>query len=81
MASFPRAGAGQSLPYNSGAGSLGLERNEIKFFAGGDSILRVAEDGFYVRGVKVKQDDNEAKVVYNAFKRWLVEYELRKEYK
>jgi len=39
--------------------------------AGGDEMLRVTKNGFYVRGKKVKQDDKEAEVVYNAFKQWL----------
>lgn len=38
---------------------------------GGDEMIRVAKDGFYVRGKKVEQDDKEAEIVYNAFKQWL----------
>ena len=38
---------------------------------GGDEMLRVTKDGFYVRGKKVEQDDKEAEIVYNAFKQWL----------
>jgi len=34
----------------------------------GEPLLRVSTDGFYVRGKKVPQDDNEAQVVYEAFK-------------
>lgn len=41
------------------------------FYSGSDEMLRVAEDGFYVRGKKVPQDDKEAETVYNAFKQWL----------
>jgi hypothetical protein len=36
-----------------------------------DEMLRVTRDGFWVRGVKVAQDDKEAEVVYNAFKQWM----------
>ena len=39
--------------------------------AGGDEMLRVAPDGFYVRGKKVPADDREAETVYLAFKQWL----------
>ena len=39
--------------------------------AGGDEMIRVTKDGFYVRGVKVPQDDKEAETVYNAFKQWM----------
>lgn len=34
-------------------------------------MLKIANDGFYVRGVKVPQDENEAKVVYEQFITWL----------
>ena len=46
--------------------------NTITCMAGGSEMLRVGPDGFWVRGVKVEQDDNEAKIVYNAFKEWMV---------
>lgn len=39
--------------------------------AGGDEMLRVTKNGFYVRGKKIEQDDQEAEIVYNAFKQWL----------
>ena len=34
-------------------------------------MLRVTKDGFYVRGVRVNQDAQEAEKVYNAFHQWL----------
>jgi hypothetical protein len=46
--------------------------NQITFNAGTNEMLRIAEDGFYVRGVRVEADDTEAKRVYNAFKEFLV---------
>ena len=46
-------------------------KNEITLQSGETEMLRVAEDGFYVRGVKLEQDDKEAKQVYNCFKEWL----------
>jgi len=39
--------------------------------AANEEMLRVSQDGFYVRGVKVPVDDREAETVYNAFKQWL----------
>lgn len=53
-------------------------QNTITCYAGGTEMLRVAEDGFYVRGVKVEQDDKEAKIVYNAFKQFLVWSEMNR---
>jgi hypothetical protein len=46
--------------------------SNIVFNTGNSEILRVAEDGFYIRGVKVPVDDKEALEVYNCFKEWLV---------
>ena len=47
------------------------EPNTITCLAGGAEMLRVGPDGFWVRGVKVEQDANEAQAVYNAFKEWM----------
>jgi hypothetical protein len=49
-------------------------KNTITFFSGtteDSEMLRVAPDGFYVRGVRVEADGKEAKEVYTAFKQWL----------
>ncbi len=48
-----------------------LGTDEINLTAGGEEMLRVAKDGFYVRGIKVEADSKEAKVVYEAFKQWM----------
>lgn len=53
--------------------------NNVTMIAGGTEMLRVAEDGFYVRGVKVPADDKEAETVYNAFKQFLVWAELNRQ--
>lgn len=52
--------------------------NSLSMIAGGVEMLRVAEDGFYVRGVKVPADDREAEIVYNAFKQFLTWAELNR---
>lgn len=45
-----------------------LPDQTIKFFAPpSEEMLRIAPDGFYVRGVKLPQDENEAKALYDAF--------------
>lgn len=46
-------------------------QNTITFTCGDVAMLKVAEDGFFVRGVKVPMDDKEAQAVYNAFSEWL----------
>ena len=70
---------------NTAIGSQGLyafhnpEPAAIAFNAGADQeMLKISKDGFYVRGVKVEQDEKEAEAVYKAFKRWMVENELRR---
>jgi hypothetical protein len=50
--------------------------NNIIFHTGPAEMLRVTEDGFYVRGVKVEADENEASSVYKAFKAFLVHHAL-----
>ena len=48
--------------------------NNIVFQLGNamdEPILKISDDGFWVRGVKVPQDDKEAEAVYNAFKQWM----------
>ena len=51
---------------------VGAEPNNITMITGGTEMLRVAEDGFYVRGEKVPVDDKEDAKVYNAFKEFWV---------
>lgn len=46
--------------------------NSTIFYSSGEEVLRLSKDGFWVKGVKVKQDDKEAEVVYTAFRQWLV---------
>ena len=55
------------------------EPNNITMISGGKEMLRVAEDGFYIRGQKVPVDDKEAATVYNAFKEFLVWSRLSRE--
>lgn len=52
--------------------------NNITLTGGGEEMLRVAEDGFYVRGVRVEADAKEAEQVYRAFKQWLTWASLSK---
>jgi hypothetical protein len=54
--------------------------NTITCLAGGSEMLRVSPEGFWVRGVRVEQDDNEAEAVYNAFKAWMIWAQLNKDY-
>ena len=54
--------------------------NNIIFHAGQAEMLKVTEDGFYVRGVKIEADEKEAKEVFRAFKQFLVYHALTKEY-
>ena len=44
----------------------------------GDEMIRITNEGFWVRGKKVEQDDKEAETVYNAFKQWLAWAQLQR---
>ena len=44
----------------------------ISLFANNaDEMIRVTKEGFYVRGVRVPADAQEAETVYLAFKQWM----------
>lgn len=45
---------------------------------GSSEMLRIAQDGFYVRGVKVQQTDREAEIVYDNFRQWLMWSQLNR---
>jgi hypothetical protein len=53
-------------------------QNSISFHSAGNEMLRCSSDGFYVRGKKIAQDDNEAQIVYNSFKEWLTWQQLNR---
>ena len=48
----------------------------ITFHAGPSEMLKVTEEGFYVRGKKVRANKNEAAAVYKAFKQFLIYHAL-----
>ena len=52
----------------------------ITCMAAGAEMLRVGPDGFWVRGVKVEQDEGEAQAVYNAFKQWMMWAQMTRDY-
>ncbi len=52
--------------------------NSITFMSKGEEMLRCGPDGFWVRGEKVEQGDNEAQIVYNSFKEWLTWQQLNR---
>jgi len=57
-----------------------LESNSIYIHCASEEMLRIGPDGFYVRGVKLKQDDKEAELVYNAFREFLTYHALTRSY-
>ena len=46
--------------------------NSTIFYNAGEEVLRVSNNGFWIRGEKVPVDDKEALAVYNAFRQWLI---------
>lgn len=45
--------------------------NTVSFYTANQEMLRIAPDGFYVRGVKLDINEQEAQQVYTAFSQWL----------
>ena len=43
----------------------------ISLMTNDSEMLKIAKDGFYVRGIKVPQDEREAESVYKTFHQWL----------
>lgn len=56
------------------------QESNITLNTNSTEMLRVSKDGFYVRGVRVNQDDKEAEKVYNAFHQWLTWATLNRNY-
>ena len=54
--------------------------SNITCLAGGEEMLKIGPEGFWVRGVKVPQDEQEALAVYNAFKQWIAWASLEGQY-
>ena len=57
------------------------QSNTITCMAGGSEMLKVSDKGFWVRGVKVEQDEQEAQKVYEGFKAWMAWAQLTRDYK
>lgn len=52
----------------------------ITCVAGGAEMLKIGPDGFWVRGVKVEQNEREAQAVYEGFKAWMAWAQLTRDY-
>jgi K+-sensing histidine kinase KdpD len=52
--------------------------DNIVLTSGDAEMIKITDEGFWVRGVQVMQDDKEAETVYNAFKQFLMWRELHK---
>lgn len=63
-----------------GATEINTNPNVTFITENNNEMLRIAKDGFYVRGKKVEIDDNEAEKVYNAFHQWLTWSTLNRNY-
>lgn len=61
------------IPPKDGSGA------NITFYVKEQELLKVAADGFYVRGNKIDIDNKEAESVYRAFREFLIWSALLKE--
>jgi len=52
--------------------------DNIVLTSGDAEMIKITDEGFWVRGVQITQDDKEAETVYNAFKQFLMWQELHK---
>lgn len=52
--------------------------DNIVLTSGDAEMIKITDEGFWVRGVRVTQDDKEAETIYNAFKEFLMWRELHK---
>jgi hypothetical protein len=52
--------------------------DNIVLTSGDAEMIKITEEGFWVRGVQVQQDEKEAETIYNAFKQFLMWHELHK---
>lgn len=71
----PQVKVGASLSKTYGTTiELDLDNTEIPsatFNIGGIEMLKIAKNGFYIKGVRIEQDDKESINVYNCFREWL----------
>ena len=58
----------------------GPNSETITLNAGVDEMLKISEQGFWVRGVQVPQDEREARIVYDAFREWMTWASLTRKY-
>ena len=58
----------------------GPNSETITLNAGVDEMLKISQQGFWVRGVPVPQDEREAKLVYDAFREWMTWASLTRKY-
>ena len=59
--------------------SYAADKGNITFTTGTSEMLRITEDGFWVRGVRVEQTAREAEIVYNNFRQWLTWAQLNRD--
>ena len=77
MTTFQYSQPSQKL-FSVDASAIEAAKNTISLLAGSEEMLRVAQDGFYVRGVRLEQDAEEARKVYESFQAWLTWAQLNK---
>ena len=57
-----------------------IESNNIAMKSEQTEMIKITREGFWVRGIKVEQTEQEAQQVYHAFKEWLMWANLTKNY-
>lgn len=57
-----------------------VETNSLVMNISHTEWIKISDEGFWVRGQKVEQDKNEARIVYQAFKEFLMWANLTRDY-
>ena len=58
---------------NTTPNSIVIQLNQVEW-------IKISDSGFWVRGIKVDQDEKEAKTVYNAFREFLTWASITQDY-
>ena len=68
----------QDYPQNNIISSNNISQDTITFVVDNIEMLKITPTGFYVRGVKLEQDENESKLIHDALKQFLEYNQLKR---
>lgn len=66
------------FPQNNTISSNNISQDTVMFVVDNIEMLKITPTGFYVRGVKLEQDENESKLIYDSLKQFLEYNQLKR---